>query len=339
MQTAQRELAGIRTVAAAQESLAHRIRTVGVVAVDETRVQHLHVKIAGYVEKLYINTTGQYVRRGQPALAIYSPELLASQEEFLRARQAAQRFAASAAPEVRRGGEDLLRAARRRLELLDVPSDFIAALESTGTVQRAVTLNAHASGFVTMKSVVEGQQVEPGMEVFTLADLSRVWVEANFYENEARLVRAGQAAMLELPFDPAKRFDGKVAYVQPVLDPETRTLRVRFEFANRDLALKPAMYVNVTLEVESALAVVVPEAAVLDSGTRQIVFVETAPNHFEPRVVRAGRRAAGKIEIIDGISAGEAVVDRANFLLDSESRLRGALSGAGAGHAHGEQPR
>jgi len=336
---AQRELAGIRTVVAVRAPIARRIRTVGTVAVDETRVQHMHVKISGYVEKLYVNTTGQYVRRGQPALAIYSPELLANQEEFLRARTAAERFAASPVPEVRRGGEDLLRSARRRLELFDVPPSFIAELESTGTVQRTVTLNAHASGYVTMKSVVEGQQVEPGMEVFTFADLSRIWVEASFYENEARLVQVGQAAVLELPFDPSVRFDGKVAYIQPVLDPATRTLGVRFEFPNRDLVLKPAMYVNVMLDLEAVPAIVIPDAAVLDSGTRQIVFVETATDRFVPRLVRTGVRSDGKIEILAGLEPGERVVDRANFLLDSESRLRGALEGAGGTHAHGEKPR
>jgi len=336
---AQRELAGIRSVAVVREPIARHIRTVGTVAVDETRVQHMHVKIAGYVEKLFINTTGQYVRRGQPALAIYSPELLANQEEFLRARAAAERFGGSSVPEVRRGGEDLLRAARRRLELFDVPPSFIAALESTGTVQRTVTLNAHASGYVTTKSVVEGQQVEPGMEVFTLADLSRVWVEANFYENEARLVQVGQAAALELPFDPSAHFAGKVAYIQPVLDPATRTLGVRFEFPNPDLVLKPAMYVNVSLELAAVPAVVVPDAAVLDSGTRQVVFVETSPDHFMPRLVRTGVRSDGKVEILAGLEPGERVVDRANFLLDSESRLRGALEGAGSGpsHAHEEK--
>ena len=335
----QRELAGIRTIAVVREPIARHIRTVGTVAVDETRVQHMHVKIAGYVEKLFINTTGQYVQRGQPALAIYSPELLANQEEFLRARAAAERFAGSPVPEVRRGGEDLLRAARRRLELFDVPPSFIAALESTNTVQRTVTLNAHASGYVTTKSVVEGQQVEPGMEVFTLADLSRVWVEASFYENEARLVQVGQAAKLELPFDPSLQFTGKVAYIQPVLDPATRTLGVRFEFANRDLVLKPAMYVNVILEMEAVTAIVVPDAAVLDSGTRQMVFVETAPDQFVPRLVRTGIRSDGRVEILAGLEPGERVVDRANFLLDSESRLRGALEDAGSGpsHAHEEK--
>ena len=327
MDTLRRRLAGIQTARATRAPLARRVRTVGIVRPDESLLLHVHTKVAGYIEKLYVNVTGQFVRHGEPAFELYSPELLASQEEFLRARQAAQQFSESTLPEVRRGGEDLLQAARRRLQLYDVPETFIAELERTGTPRRTVTIRVHGSGYVMAKMVVEGQQVEPGAELFTIADLSRVWVEADFYEFESRLVRAGQTAVVSLPYDPTTRLTGKVSYVYPFVDPRSRTLKVRFEFPNPGLQLKPDMFVDVTLQVESPPAVVVPESAVLDTGVRQVAFVETAPGRFEPREVRVGLRSDGQAEILSGLREGEQVVVRANFLLDSESRLRGAFAG------------
>ena len=174
------------------------------------------------------------------------------------------------------------------------------------------------------KMAVEGQQVEPGAELFTLADLSRVWVEADFYEYEARLVHVGQVAMVTLPYDPTTHLTGRVAYIYPFVDPRSRTLKVRFEFGNADLKLKSDMFVDVRLEVEAPRSIVVPESAVLDTGLRQIVFVETAPGRFVPREVQAGLKSDGRTEILSGLQAGETVVVSANFLLDSESRLRGA---------------
>lgn len=334
-----RALAGIQTAVAERRPLARRIRTVGNVLPDESRIRHVHTRIDGYVEKLFVSSTGQFVRQGDPVLAIYSPELLASQEEFLRARAAAARFAQSEIPEVRRGGEDLLQSARQRLRLFEVPESFIAALEESGVAQRTVTLLAHVSGFVTQKNVLEGQHVEPGTELYTVTDLSRVWVEADFYENEARFVEAGRAATVTLPYETSAALPGVVSYVYPFLERETRTLRVRFEFANPDLRLKPSMYVDVSLQIDAPPGVVVPASAVLDSGLRKIVFVETEPNRFEPREVQVGMRNGEGIEITAGVEEGEAVVVKANFLLDSESRLRGAFSGAkGSGHEHGGTP-
>ena len=340
-----RRLAGIQTAAVTRAPLVRRVRTVGIVRPDESRLLHVHTKVAGYIEKLYVNVTGQFVRHGDPAFDLYSPELLATQEEFVRARQAAQQFANSSIPEVRRGGEDLLQAARRRLQLFDVPEEFIAELERTGTPRRTVTIRIHGSGYVMAKMAAEGMQVEPGAELLTIADLSRVWVEADFYEFEARLVHVGQEAEVTLPYDPTTRLTGRVSYVYPFVDPRTRTLKVRFEFDNQGLELKPDMFVDVTLQVESPPGIVVPESAVLDTGVRQIVFVETAPGRFVPRAVEVGLKSGGQTEILSGLREGEAVVVRANFLLDSESRLRGALPdtaaagpAAPAPHAHGGQP-
>jgi membrane fusion protein, copper/silver efflux system len=322
-------LAGVRTATATRERLATDTRTVGVVVPDERRIRHVHTKIAGWVEKLHVDTTGELVRAGQPILALYSPELLASQEELLRAREAAGRFADSSIPEVRRGGEELVTAARRRLELYDVPASFIANLERTGRTQRAVTLVAPASGFVTTKSVFEGQEVQPGMELFTLTDLSHVWVEADFYEYEARLLRVGQRAEVHLPYEAGAVREGEITFVYPTMQAESRTVKVRLELPNRDGLLRPGSYVDVVAHLDSADGVTVPADAVLDSGLRQVVFVETAPGVFEPREVRVGQRGDGRALLLSGLAEGERVATRANFLLDSESRLRAALAGAG----------
>ncbi len=328
-----RRLAGIQTVEARQEHLAGSIRTVGSVVADETRIRRIHTKTAGWVDHLFVDFTGQVVKKGRPLLAIYSQELLASQEEYLRAREAAARFATSSLPEVRKGGEDLVAAARRRLELMDAPPGLLAAIERTGKPQRAVTLMAPASGVVTAKAIFEGQQVEPGTELFTVTDLSRVWIEADVYENEAGRVRVGDAAALSLASDPGLRRTGRVAFVAPTVNPETRTLKVRFEFDNPDLALKPGMYANVELDLASADGVVVPDSAVMDTGARQVAFVDAGGGRFEPRRVHTGVRMDGRVMVLDGLRAGERVAVRANFLLDSESRLRAALAPAAAGMA------
>lgn len=329
-------LAGVQTAPAVRERLARSVRTVGTVTADETRIRHVHTKIAGWVEKLYVNFTGQLVRKGEPILSIYSQELVASQEEYLKARETAARFAASELSEVRKGGDDLAKAARRRLELFDVPDAFIAELERTATVQRTVTLDAPVSGFVTMKDVFEGQQIEPAMELFTIADLSRVWVEADFYEYEARVLRLGEQAAIELPYDATTRLDGRITFIAPTLNADTRTLKVRFEFPNPGTALKPGMFANVELAVETTDGIVIPDSAVMDTGERQVVFVSKGDGLFEPRAVTVGVRSSGKVQILSGVAAGEQVVIRANFLLDSESRLRAAIAGMGTGgHKHG----
>lgn len=319
------ELAGVRTAPALRERLSRTTRTVGVVVPDERRVRHVHTKIGGWVERLFVNTTGQLVRRGEPILSLYSPELLASQEEYLRAREAAKRFADSAVPEVRRGADDLVASARRRLELFDVPPSVLETIERTGQAQRAVTLVAPGSGFVSAKLVLEGMEVQPGTELFTLTDLSRVWVEAEFYENEARFLRLGQRAEVRLPYDASRVLGGELTFIAPTLSPESRTIQARLELSNAEGVLKPGMFVDVSSELEVADGVTVPEDAVIDTGLRRVVFVEIAPQSFEPREVELGIRGSGRVVISAGLREGELVATRANFLLDSESKLRAAL--------------
>lgn len=321
------QLAGVQTAPVQEMALSREIRTVGTVQPDETRVRHVHTKISGWVERLFVNFTGQDVAAGQPLLSIYSPELLASQEEFLQARDAAARFAKSELPEVRRGGEDLLAAARRRLELFDVPPSFVSELEQSGRPQRTVTLLAPVSGSVTAKQAFEGQRIEPGMELFTITDLSRVWVEADFYEFEARELDLGDVATVTLPYDPAAHLTGRISFVNPAVDPGSRTIRARIELANPGLRLKPGMFADVELTTEATLSLVVPDSAVLDTGERQIVFVALGGGRFAPREVVVAQRGNGQAAIASGLFEGEQVVIRANFLLDSESRLRAAIAG------------
>jgi len=322
-------LAGVRSEPVTRERLGRAVRTVGIVVPDEARERHVHTKIDGWVEELWIRFTGQSVRRGQPILSLYSPELLAGQAEFLRARAAAERLRESSLPEVRRGAEDLFHAARRRLELFDVPPEFIDEIERTGSVRHSVTILSPASGVVTSREILEGQRVESSKELFTVTDLSEVWVQADLYESDAAAIRPGQPAVVASPYLPALELAGRVDYVYPYLEPQSRTLKVRFRFPNPRLELKPAMYVNVSMDLDPVEALTVPDAAVIDTGVRQIVFVDLGTGRFEPRAVRVGIRAAGRAQVLAGLAAGERVASRANFLLDAESRLRAALAGAG----------
>jgi membrane fusion protein, copper/silver efflux system len=328
MNAGEMRLTGVMTAVAERGPFVRTVRAVGTVKADETRVQRVQTRVGGYVEQLQANFTGQLIRRGDPVLGIYSPELLSSQEEFLRARETAKRFATSSLPETRRGGEDLLRASRQRLELFGVPESFIASLEQTGLTERVVTLTAPISGYITAKDVWIGQRVEPGMELFTVTDLSAVWVEAAFYESEAPAIRLGAMATLTLPYDPSLKLQGQVAYIYPYLNVDTRTLSVRFDVANPGLALKTGMYANVELRVDQGEQVTVPADAVMDTGDRRVIFVAGPSGTFSPRLVTVGARADGRASILSGLAQGEQVAVKANFLLDSESRLRAAIAGA-----------
>lgn len=316
---------GVQTAPAVRAAAGRTIRTVGIVVPDERRVRSVQTKVEGWVERLHVNFTGQYVAAGQPLASIYAPELLSTQEEYLRAKRTAEQFLSSPDPQVRSIGEDLVRSARRRLELYDVPASFVDGLEKKGTPQKSVTLSAPFAGYVTVKEVTEGQKVEPGMALFTLTDLSQVWIEASLYEYEAGAVSVGKEATLSVSGQPGLALAGKVTFVSPVLSPESRTLTVRFEFPNPGLVLKPQMYVNVSLALAASTGVVVPESALMDTGVRTVVFVETAPGTFEPRAVSVGVRGDGTAEILAGVREGEMVAVKANFLLDSESRLRAAI--------------
>lgn len=318
-------LAGVRTLEARAGRVTRTIRATGTVVVDETRVRQVTTKVGGYVEKLYVSATGQTVRAGEPLLELYSPELVASQEEYLRARQSAAEFQKSALPEVRRGGTNLATAARQRLERFDVPAEFLKTLDELGAAQRTITFAAPFAGFVTGKNVVAGQRIEPGMDLLTVTDLSHVWVIAQVFESEARTAQPGRAARVTLPYEPEVALSGRIAFVYPTLDAESRTLKVRLEFPNPRDALKPGMFVTVELGAESEEGIVIPDSAVLDTGTRQLVFVEASPGQFAAREVSVRLRADGQAVVRSGLAVGDRVAISANFLLDSESRLRNAV--------------
>jgi membrane fusion protein, copper/silver efflux system len=307
-------LAGVRTRPAVVEAMTSEIRAVGLVTADAARVRSVQTRVGGWIETLAVSAVGTRVNRGDPLLTIYAPELVATQAELLRAVAA---------------GNDLLAgAARQRLRLFEVPDDFVAKLEETGVVSRAVPLRSPVSGFVTERMAYEGMQVEPGMALFQVADLSEVWIEARFYESEASLVTAGAPVEVRLPQDPSVVLQGTIGYVYPTVDDASRTLTARIVFANDFGLLRPGMYADVTLSVDRGEALVIPDDAVLDTGERRLVFVSLGDGRFAPREVEVGTRAGGKAQILGGLQAGEEVVVKANFLLDSESRIRAALAGA-----------
>lgn len=332
------QASGVQTAQAVLERISRTVRAAGLITADETRIRHVHTKVDGWVESLAVNFNGQLVTAGQPILSLYSPTLLTSQEEFLRAKETAAKFSTNQDESLRKLGQQLYDSARRRLELFDVPGSFIDELERQGKTSRVVTLNAPVAGFVTAKSIFEGQQIVPGQELFTITDLSRVWIEANLYEYEAGQVAVGQEASLTLPHAPGIRLQGKATYIYPFLNPESRTLKVRFEFANQDFLLKPAMYADVAIDLATVEGIAVPDSAVMDTGARKLAFVELEAGTFEPREIETGVAGNGKVQIISGIRAGERVVVKANFLLDSESRLRATTSRIiNKGHqGHGE---
>lgn len=323
-----RQLTGVRTTEVESRDLEREIRTVGLVVSDERRVRRIQTKISGWIEELFVSFTGEAVRAGQPILSIYSPELVASQSEYLLALDAAtvpQTTGADGEGDRRR----LLESARTRLRFFDVDSAHISELERTRNVQKRVVLHSPISGYVTLKAVLQGMYVTPEMDLYTVADLDRLWVLADVNEDEIPLIAPGQRARIEVSSAPGERI-GVVAYLQPTVDMATRTLRVRFDVENADRSLKPGMYATVTLAHPLGRVLALPDEAVIDTGVRRVVFVEVSDGLFRPREVKLGRKAAGFYEVLDGLVPGERVAVGAQFLLDSESRLRGA-----AGPAHG----
>jgi membrane fusion protein, copper/silver efflux system len=315
---------GVATVEARAERVARTVRTVGRVLADERRVARVESRYSGWIAELDADFTGRRVRRGERLATIDSPELYAAQREYLAVRAAARRMLGSELPEVRRSADDLVFSARRRLELLELPPGFVAELERTGRPSRALPVYAPAGGFVESKGVVLGQRVEPGMALFELRDLSRIWIEADLYESDAAFARVGQRARIGSPFDAALALEAKASFVYPELDPGARTLRVRFDAANPDEALKPGMFVDVDVELGEIAGVAVPDAAVVATGERTLVFVATDEGGVAPREVRLAGRQGGRAWIAEGLADGERVVAEPAFLLDSESRLREA---------------
>jgi Cu(I)/Ag(I) efflux system membrane fusion protein len=330
------QLIGLKTAEVREGPVGGELRTTGRVTVDETRVRKVNVKVEGFVERLFVDFTGKPVANGQPLFTLYSPELLAAQNEFLLALRTRKALQGSA--ELAGSGEDLVASARRRLALWDVPPAAVESLERTGQPLKALTIHSPVSGVVTAKNVVEGARLGAGDVPFEITDLSRVWVQADLYEAELARIPVGTPAELRLQALPGTVVQGRVAFVDPALDPRTRAARLRLEFDNPGGRLKPEMYGEVVLRPAGRVALLVPKDAVLDAGAAKVAFVSLGQGKFEPREVSLGADAGDKVEVLGGLEPADEVVVGANFLVDSESRLKAALARMGRASKPGTAP-
>ena len=308
-----------------REAIDQNVRAVGVVRYDETRLADVNLKVEGWIRDLYVDYTGQPIQKGQPLFTLYSPDLLNTESEYLLALKTRDQLQQSTIPDARQRADDLVASARQRLALWDLPADDLRTLEETRQVREAVVFRSPAAGFVIEKKAISGLHVMPGDSLYKVADLSTVWVEADVYESELSALRVGDVAAVTVDSYPGERFSGRIIYVYPYLDEQTRTNKVRLAFANGGGRLKPGMYANVDLKMHGGSGLTVPTDAVLDSGTEQIVFVAQGDGVFEPRTVTIGRRLSDTTQILEGVKEGEQVATGATFFLDSESQLRASL--------------
>jgi len=331
----QQQLIGVTTAPVERKVVTRTVRAAGTVVPDERRLFMVHSKVSGWIDRLYVDSTGQPVAAGQPLLSLYSPEFYATQEEYLVARGALREPGPGGEEETSWGTEALRDAAERRLAYWDVDPAAVERLAEAGEPTKALTVRSPYSGYVLEKQARVGMYVQPGAPLYTVADLSRVWVEADVYEYELPFVKVGQRVRITLPYYPAEPLEGTVKFIYPFLNASSRTIRLRVDVANPGLKLKPDMFADVSLEQELGEHLVVPTEAVLDSGERKIVFVAHDGGHFEPREITVAARVEDYYVVAGGLREGETVVTSGNFLIDSESRIKGALAAmGGAGHAH-----
>lgn len=316
------QLIGVTYGTAEYASMSDSIRAAARVTLDETRIAKVQPRIEGWIDQVFADFTGKSVRKGDPLLTVYSPEALATQQEYLLALKAQHSMHDNPVHEMRDSTDNLVAAAQKRLELWDISTRQIEEIGRTGEPIKSLTMDSPLSGFVMERNAYPKQHVTPDTVLYTLADLSTIWVIADVFEYEAANVRLNQTASLTLPYLPGRTFRGRVSYILPQVDPTTRTLKVRLQFDNPGFALKPDMYGEVELQTGGLRKLVVPETAVLNSGDRQVVFLDRGDGHFEPRNVTIGAQADGRIEILSGLRAGDRIVTSGNFLIDSESQLK-----------------
>ncbi|HEX9005481.1 MAG TPA: efflux RND transporter periplasmic adaptor subunit, partial [Blastocatellia bacterium] len=330
------QLIGVQYGEAAYRPVSKTVRAVGRLAYDETKIVRIHTRFEGWIEKVWVDFTGKLVEKGQPLISIYSPELLQTQQEFLLARRGREELAESTFRGAINASESLYQAARKRLELWDINEAQIAELEKSGKPTKTLTLYAPTDGFVLTRNAFPKQRVTPETELYAIADLSTIWVIADVYEYEAPEIKNGQTVNVTLSYYPGRTFRGKVSNILPQLDSATRTLKVRIELANPKFELKPDMYANAELKIDYGKRLVVPQEAVLDSGSEQTIFIAHEGGYFEPRKVQLGAKVDNTFIVLGGLKAGERVVTSANFLVDSESKLKSAAGGMGMpGMSHG----
>jgi membrane fusion protein, copper/silver efflux system len=312
---------GVTFGTVALRPLSNEVRTVGTVVINETRLAKVAPKFGGYVEKLFVNFVGQPVRRGEPLAAIFSPDLVAAEQELLVSARLSRTIGASSVPGVSGSSTDLLAAAKERLRLWDVSDAQIDEVLRTGRPMRTVTLSAPASGFVIDKKVVQGQSIQAGEELYTIADLSDVWVEAQLREEDAGRVEIGAAATLQFTSYPGRPFTGRVTYIDPILGEQARTVKARITVPNSDGRIKPGMYATVILSNATQSALTVLRSAVVQTGERALVFVDVGNGRLTAQTVRLGRISGDLVEVLSGLASGQRVVTSAQFLIDSESNL------------------
>jgi RND family efflux transporter MFP subunit len=322
------QLIGVEYGTVEYENVSGALRAVARVTLDETKVAKVNSKLEGWLEQVFVDSVGRQVTKGEPLVTIYSPEALATQQEYLLAVKGREMMRDSPVHEMLGSTENLIAAARKRLELWDIGESQIAAIIAAGQPAKYLTIYAPASGVVMERNAYAKQRIMPDTVLYNIADLSSVWVVADVFEYEASSVRIGQPAVLTLAYLPDRTFRGRVSYILPTIDPATRTVKVRIEFPNPEFLLKPEMYGEVEFQTGGTRRLVVPQTAVLNSGDRQTVFVDRGKGYFEPRDVKIGAQNSGRTEILSGLKAGERIVISGNFLIDSESQLKTALGGA-----------
>lgn len=320
---------GLKVAKAEKKKVEHMIRTVGTVTADQTKEAHVHTKINGWIEQIYADYIGKPIKKGQSLFELYSPDLISTQEEYLAARK-------QGAP-----GREIALAALERLKLWGVPQAETERLKKTGKAKRTIIFDSPVDGFIVNKTAIRGMYITPEMELYHIADLSRIWIIVTLYEYDVAVISIGDEAEIQLPYDPDKSFKGKISYIYPEIELETRTAKARIEMDNPDQKLKPGMFSNITLKKNLGEAIVIPDDAVIDTGTRKIVFVKIGPSRFEPRDIKTGPRIENTFAVLSGLKEGEEIVTSAHFLIDAESKVRAALqkgSPTSSGHGgHGEK--
>ncbi len=324
------QLIGVKTMVVERRPMESVIRAVGRVDYDEQRIAHVNLRVSGWVEDLFVDYTGQVVQKGQPLFTLYSPDLVTTQDEYLLALRARDRITDSPIPEVHQRADQLVDAARDRLRLWTLTDTQINDLAKRGKAQTYVTIYSPIRGYVIDKTVFQGMFVEPDKRLYTIADLSKVWVNAEIYEYEVSFVGVGQTATMTFASYPGEQFHGRVSYIYPYVNKEARTVKVRLDLPNPNIRIKPEMYGEVVVNVDRGSHVAIPEQAVLDSGTRTIVFVVRGEGVFEPRAVKLGPRIGSFYKVHEGVTEGDRVVTSGNFLIDSESKLMASTNMMGA---------
>jgi Cu(I)/Ag(I) efflux system membrane fusion protein len=321
------KMMGVKTVTVAPRQIGRTIRTVGRVEYDERKLATVNMKYEAWIEKLHADYTGMQVKKGEPLAEVYSPELLATQQEFLNtlrwAKSSGEAKEGAVSGMLTRDADAIIAAARQRLRLWDITDEQIRIIEVTGKTVRTVTLVSPLDGTVIQKSAIQGMRVMPGEKLFDIADLSSVWITADLYEQDLALIHPGETARITLSVLPGKELSAKIEFVNPALTGDARTVKVRMTVPNPGGRLKPQMFANVDIKVGMGSRLAVPDDAVLDTGTRQIVYVDKGEGYFEPREVKLGTRADGYREVLSGLRSGEKVARSATFLIDSEAQLKG----------------